>query len=238
MKYYNMKRNQSFNNTLDCEYYQSNAKVQKFAAEELVKHYKKEISVLEIGFGTGVLTKKLLEFSEIKTLDAIETSEKMFEFARNNIQNTTINFILKEKNWQNVVNVNKKYDLIISNFVFHWFKDLEIALNNLLKIAPRIIFAIPLQESFVNLQTNNINIINTLLNENQLKKKLMNYNHKIKIIEFNEEYADILSFMRHMKKIGSLSSEVCEIKKLEISKITEQKIFNVKYKISFVELLT
>ena len=104
--------------------YNENALVQKFMAEDLVKEVslinKNFKKILELGAGTGLLTcqvKNNLTFSQYTANDLSEKSKKYLDK------------ILPEYNFlcgnAQRINPNSTYDLIISNAMFQWFKNLD-----------------------------------------------------------------------------------------------------------------
>ena len=196
--------------------YEENAVVQMIMAEKLVnllpkKEYK---NILEIGCGTGFLTKlinKNIKFDSYTTIDIVgECKDYIYSI------NPDIKFI---KGDIEKTKLTKKYDLIISNAVFQWISDFEEFIQRLHK----------------NLDTNGILAFATFGKENfkevkevgkvsldyyskdELKELLSNYN-----IEHIEEetivkiFEDIKNMLMHMKKTGvnSLSEKTWSIKEV------------------------
>ncbi len=80
--------------------------------EEVLKKIKSNISILDIGTGSGCIAitlKKLLNC----TVDAVDISEKALEMAMINAKSNEVNINFFKSDL--LTNVNKKYDLIISN---------------------------------------------------------------------------------------------------------------------------
>ena len=196
--------------------YEENAVVQMIMAEKLVnllpkKEYK---NILEIGCGTGFLTKlinKNIKFDSYTTVDIVGECKDYIQSI-----NPNIDFI---KGDIEKTKLTKKYDLIISNAVFQWISDFEEFIQSLHK----------------NLDTNGILAFATFGKENfkevkevgkvsldyyskdELKKLLSNYN----IEHIDEEtivkiFEDIKNMLMHMKKTGvnSLSEKTWSIKEV------------------------
>ena len=108
--------------------YDDNAFVQKQMAEKLVDFLpKKEFnSILEIGCATGLLTKELkskISFSEFSANDIVPEAESYIKKIM-----PTAQFILGDIE---EINLDKKYDLIISNACLQWCSNIE---NTILKL--------------------------------------------------------------------------------------------------------
>ena len=97
-----------------------NVLIPRFETEELVEktieyvvdYFDKEISILDIGTGSGCIAITLNKNLNSK-VDAVDISDSALEIAKINNENnsTKVNFF-KSNIYENV---NKKYDLIISN---------------------------------------------------------------------------------------------------------------------------
>ncbi|WP_455577365.1 malonyl-ACP O-methyltransferase BioC [Anaerosinus sp.] len=103
--------------------YDEYAKVQKKMALVLndLLEEKSNYEILEIGCGTGYLTKILADKFPDANILATDISPDMLESAKyklSNYQNITYAILDGEK-----ISTDKKYDLIISNAVFQWFSD-------------------------------------------------------------------------------------------------------------------
>ena len=104
--------------------YDQNAIVQKIMAEKLVKNLssiKTDFSsFLELGCGTGILTKELVKNINFKTYNANDLVEKSKKYVSEIVPNAQFycGNALKIKPQKNI-------DLIISNAMFQWFNNLE-----------------------------------------------------------------------------------------------------------------
>lgn len=103
--------------------YNQNAIVQRLMAEKLVKNLsliKTDFnSILELGCGTGILTKEIVKAIKFKTYSANDLVEKSKKYVSEIIPNVQFycGNALKVK--------TPKSDLIISNAMFQWFNKLE-----------------------------------------------------------------------------------------------------------------
>ena len=113
--------------------YDKNAKIQKRMAERLMSFIsnKSPKNILEIGCGTGFLTKLIkenLNYEKLTTIDIVEECESYI----NNID-SDIEFIANDIEEFLKINTNN-YDLIISNASLQWVENFEEVIISLKKI--------------------------------------------------------------------------------------------------------
>jgi malonyl-CoA O-methyltransferase len=194
--------------------YQKNAVVQKKMAEVLVSKIQKKRfeNVLEIGCGTGFLTKLLTEKINYKSYvatDIVEECKLFISKIDKNIEFTPCD-IEKFK-------PDRKFDLIVSNAVFQWVTDLSFLIKNLKSYLSQdgiIVFSTFGDKNFQEL--NNIsNLSLNYLSLEELRKIFSDY--EIDCLEESEamlEFPSIREMFEHMKKTGvnSLSEKTWTIK--------------------------
>ena len=110
--------------------YDKNAKIQKRMAEHLANFIgnKKVQTILEIGCGTGFLTKFIVEKCDFTTYKAIDIVEECKEYIEQ--INSQIIFIPADIE-EYLKDSDEKFDLIISNASLQWVEDFEDVINNL-----------------------------------------------------------------------------------------------------------
>jgi malonyl-CoA O-methyltransferase len=109
--------------------YDQYANVQKKMALELLEMVKMEgkteeesLQILEIGCGTGYLTERLCHVYPKARITAIDLAPGMIEVAQERIQQSNVQFICADIE---EMELNRKYDLVISNATFQWFNQIE-----------------------------------------------------------------------------------------------------------------
>ena len=123
--------------------YDENAKIQKRMAKRLMDFIsnKSPQNILEIGCGTGFLTKLIkqkLDYKKLTTIDIVKDCEYYIKNIDNNIEfiGDDIEEFLK--------NNSNKYDLIISNASLQWIENFEnviISLKGILTSDGELIFS-------------------------------------------------------------------------------------------------
>lgn len=90
--------------------------------EQLVEHVlnlydtyfeNKEVSVLDLGTGSGCIAIALALEEDKMKVDAIDISEEALNVAKNNAEALSANVSFKQSSWFD--NINKKYDIIVAN---------------------------------------------------------------------------------------------------------------------------
>ena len=209
--------------------YDENAIVQKKMAKELIsllpkKEYNK---IFEIGCATGILTKEIedkLIFPQLYLNDIVEESKKY------------VQEIYKECNFiagdiENI-DLNKKYNLIISNACLQWCSNIEDTLSKLINalddggiLAISIFGEDNLKEikSIFNIG-NEISSISSMENFLNTQKIIIKKEDKIKI-----NFETPMEVLKHLKYTGTNA-----IKEIKLTK-TKLKDFEQKYKENYTQ---
>ena len=209
--------------------YDENAIVQKKMAKELInllpkKEYNK---IFEIGCATGILTKEIADrliFSELYLNDIVEESKKYVQeiykeckFVVGDIEN---------------IELNKKYNLIISNACLQWCSNIEETLSKLINaldddgiLAISIFGEDNLKEikSIFNIG-NEISSISSMENFLNTQKIIIKKEDKIKI-----DFETPMEVLKHLKYTGTNA-----IKEIKLTK-TKLKDLEQKYKENYTQ---
>lgn len=201
--------------------YDQNATVQMLMAMkmvfELTKISKTFENVLELGSGTGVLTKQLARELNFKNYVANDLVEKSKNYVQKFIPQSTFycGNALKIK-------PSKKADLIVSNAMFQWFPSLEKAIQTIksnLKNEGILAFSTFSPNNFKEI-TDLTGLSLQYRTQEEIEKILKDEGFKILYSEqFSEElkFKTPLELLAHMKKTGvnSLSEKTWTITKVK-----------------------
>ncbi|NLI58466.1 MAG: malonyl-ACP O-methyltransferase BioC [Clostridium sp.] len=119
--------------------YDKYAKVQKNMGDILIEKIKSTKTqyknILEIGCGTGYVTKALCEHFKNSNITAIDIAPGMISHVKSKISDTRVGFICGDVE---EMDFDKDFDLILSNAAFQWFNNLENTFKKLVKtLAPK-----------------------------------------------------------------------------------------------------
>ncbi|WP_196593474.1 malonyl-ACP O-methyltransferase BioC [Pectinatus sottacetonis] len=186
-------------------------------------------NILEIGCGTGCLTKIIAQQFPTAHILATDISESMLKTAKDNLS-LYPNIQFKVMDGENI-HTNDKYDLIISNAAFQWFSDYNKAFKGFyscLKKRGILIYATFGKNTFVELHKsfayaydknnfsgypNNHQFI-SIQNLTELCKH-NKFESTFKTADYIEYFKTVRDFLKSVKKIGAnnASSHSCFIRK-------------------------
>ena len=93
-----------------------------------IKDALKITRILEIGCGTGSLTRVLTELFPSAHITAVDIAPGMIAEIEPKFKNNSVEFICGDIE---EMDLNNTYDIIISNATFQWFNDMPITINKL-----------------------------------------------------------------------------------------------------------
>jgi ubiquinone/menaquinone biosynthesis C-methylase UbiE len=110
--------------------YSTYADAYRRTIEKTKKYLNPEMTVLDIGCGTGIITNEIAE--DIKKIDAIDYSEKMIAEAEAKVAKKEIkNVTYSVKSINEIKGTNIKYDCITAFNVLYFIKDIDEMLDNI-----------------------------------------------------------------------------------------------------------
>ena len=190
---------------------------------------------LDIGCGNGLMSYQFLNFEDFERLHLIDISKNMIFSAKRKINLKNITFEISDFE---AFSEFKNFNLIFSNMSLHWslkFNTFFLRLVKSMNVNSIFIFSTPKNITIKKSSSENLykNFINEFPDVNQCLNKLnRNYffNYKEETIE--EEFDNILSFFKNLKKIGANTQLK---KKINLYKLrTDKSKIIVKYKINLV----
>lgn len=109
--------------------YDDHARVQALVARDLLEFFQYDApnSILELGCGTGLYTRMLLDSFPNASLKAIDISDAMIEVAQQQIDCSRASFLCADAETFTA----GKHEMITSNASFHWFRDPQRTIDNL-----------------------------------------------------------------------------------------------------------
>ncbi|WP_409028977.1 methyltransferase domain-containing protein [Gracilimonas sediminicola] len=210
----------SFGNA--AEAYHQEAEIQKKVADGLISSLLpwRELlpsgPILEVGCGTGFLTRQLIEHFPDKEFLITDASPKMVEFCKSELEKEGL---LSDKIQFQVLDADEfeegdnTYAMVVSNFAPHWFKDTSVSLENLSKaIQPGglLLCSFPGNHSFEQWYEHCLELglpytANPLPDVEEVVVKLSMGPIQIDYYENDlfQEFDSSIDFFRHLKRIGA-----------------------------------
>ncbi|MAO64739.1 MAG: hypothetical protein CL666_07040 [Balneola sp.] len=206
--------------------YHEEAEIQRKVADGLIssllpwKGILPEGPILEIGCGTGFLTRQLLEHFPDKEFLISDASSEMLQFNKETLakdgllEGRKVRFEVLDA--QQFDPAQESFAMVISNFTPHWFKDTALALEQLsesLLPGGLLLTSFPGNESFGQwyescLELGLPHTANPLPNVEEVVVKLSMGPMQIDYYENDlyQEFEHSLDFFRHLKRIGASHS--------------------------------
>ncbi|MGN8226498.1 methyltransferase domain-containing protein [Gracilimonas sp. BCB1] len=207
------------------ETYHQEAEIQRKVADGLISSLLpwRELlpsgPILEVGCGTGFLTRELIKHFPGKEFLITDASPEMVQFCKSELEKEGL---LTDKVQFQVLDADEfdqtdeKFSMVISNFAPHWFKDTSVALENLSKsIRPGglLLCSFPGNHSFEQWYQNCLELglphtANPLPDVEEVVVKLSMGPMQIDYYENDlyQEFASSMDFFRHLKRIGASES--------------------------------
>ena len=155
--------------------------------------------ILEIGCGSGLFTKQLVNVYQTQNLHVTDVSPEMLKCARSNVVCDRVTWSILDGEMQKT---GKTYDLIVANMVFQWFENLQSGLMNLktmLKETGTLLFNIPGPNTLLEWRK--------VLDELHFPCALLDFCLPLHGIYrrrvFEENFKDAYSFLKSLKNTGT-----------------------------------
>ena len=198
--------------------YEEYAVVQDYMGQELIKQIelKREVNnILEIGAGTGLFTEKLLaKFADSHYL-LVDISPAMIKKCQHKFAaNNQIDYLTADA--ENM-DLDQKFDLIVSNAVIQWFKNLGQTIDKFmsyLKDGGKLYLSTFGADHFQELTDCCNQVLGADFSQDFKSKKTLinNLNNycsdlKVKEDEYIEKFSSVRQFLKATKKIGANSAK-------------------------------
>lgn len=182
--------------------YGKHTDVQKRVAARLAEDLPlKADRILEIGCGSGHLTRHLIERYPNSLIRITDISPSMVEETSSHYDNQDIDFDVMDGESPDT---EEKYDLIVSNMVVQWFADRDSSLQKLAKLLNPggcILFTMPGSESFKEWRQNLVSL--------KLPIGLLDFGAPRGVYHeehYTQNYASAMNFLKTMKSAGASQS--------------------------------
>ncbi|HEY9679685.1 MAG TPA: methyltransferase domain-containing protein [Drouetiella sp.] len=219
--------------------YEQHANVQQRNAELLTDFIEAEMDfadgpVLEIGCGTGIFTRKIVNLFPDRHLFVSDISNAMLQQCAENIAHhatsSTVEFVQLDAE---AMRVETKFALIIASFSLQWVSDFERTIQNLLEhLLPdgQLILAVPTNRSFKEWRTQCVrsNIpctANELPDPNRFLDRVGSLGLSIEstVTDIECEFESSLDFFKSLKGVGaSVSTTGGALNGAQLRKLTRE----------------
>ena len=224
--------------------YDDHATAQKRVAKDYAKWLAGAVpnpkTVLELGAGTGFVTRELLTHWPDASYVATDISPEMLKILKFKTEkNSRISTMLMD---MNEINIEKTYELIGSSMSFQWASDLLKTISGCMDRAESVSFTIPIEPTFVEwkkvceqsgipyraMDFHTHHELNTLCNR-------VTPNVEIVVRQYKEKYKNVYLFLKSIKKVGAHVS-VKDEKPISLKSVlrTHTGPFTATYGVAFV----
>ena len=237
------------------ETYVDSCSVQRRIAERLAQRIARadvapSQKILELGCGTGELTRFLAgRFPDVRIV-ATDASPGMLTVARQTVTDSNVDFrtlvvdegLASESEW-----ASGGFDLLASSMALHWVADLEDVLRSILKLANRIAFSIPVAGTFESWIAAHEKLgwsdgVRNLFSEEAVSRwgewLFPGHQFSVEFADFQESFADPLDFVRQLKLVGAACPQEGHLPVKNLRAILKQfpNGIEINYRVAFVEV--
>lgn len=212
--------------------------------------------VLEIGCGTGLLSRKLLDIFPDREIELTDACTEMVDQCRKRLnqgsETLPTRVTLSTSDAQNIIEP-EKYSLIAAAFALQWLSDLDLCLSNLtssLKVGGSLFFSVPAAGSFPEWKETckgaGVSFTGNSLPESPaLREFAKKHSLRFGLYEetFNVRYRSLFHFLQSLKLLGAGTTvhtnrlSVGEMRRLlEYAAQQHPNSFPVTYRIFFGHL--
>ena len=240
--------------------YENAAKFQEEAAvdfgsklRELRKDFFTQKKALELGAGTGFLSKELLKKLHLNSLKISDISDEMLQVCKNNLQrlefeNTKISF--EHLNFNDPFLEEECFDLVVSAMSLQWAADLSLTIEfiaNILKKNGMFCFTTLTDQTFKKLKAAfdgcGLDYPGPLMLSKQDIVSSCDFCFKeiqIEISDYRVKYNSLLDFLRAVKQTGAANAtgELVSLAKLRAVMREYEKINNSKFSVADYQVAT
>lgn len=238
------------------QYYHEHASLQENIAQRLAKSldpWKYSLPdgpVLEIGAGTGFLSKHLSQMFKYRDLIVSDLSEEMVEFCKNHLPESD-SITYQTLDAENAEWPELEYALITGNYVAQWFRHPAQTLSKIvasLKPGGLLLISFPASESFANWKQYCIDLGLPFTGNElpDLERVVIDLSMGPMQVDYYEDdmvdrFEDVFDFFNHLKKTGTstnLKSKKLSVKQLKLLNEywleKENGKVNVQYHTAFI----
>ncbi len=207
------------------DYYDQNADCQKESAERLIASLEPWTAIiprgpiLEVGCGTGFLSRHLPGLFKERSIEITDLAPEMVEYCRRKMdlkdEMERVTFDVRDAEY--LTAAEESVSLIIHNFVAQWFQDPALSMERMvecLKPGGLMLAAFPGSDSFPEWKeaTEKADVDytgNELPDTEEIVVKLSNLPVKVDYYEdtISSRFSSAREFFRHLKKIGASTAE-------------------------------